>query len=247
MKSTNRLNEVGGEDLNGVKIECWNLQISHSDRHEFSSRQRPDSRYWMLPALFLALLLTCFASGAYGKTQRTLVTHDDLDHGGFAFRTAEGKLELAPILASEADYQVNGILARARITQHFINPYDRWQEGIYVFPLPETAAVDTLVMRVGDRVIEGQIKQRQQARIEYEEASATGQRAALVDQERPNIFTASVANIAPGASISIEFEYQHTVDIRNGNYSLRLPLVVGPRYVPPKPVLALINNEPSVF
>jgi len=201
----------------------------------------------MLPVIILALVLTGFASGALGKGQRTLVTHDDLDRGGFAFRTVQGALELAPGLASEVDYQVNGILARARITQHFINPYDKWQEGIYVFPLPETAAVDTLLMRVGNRVIEGKIKQRKQARIEYEKASANGQQAALVDQERPNIFTASVTDIAPGASISIEIEYQHKVDVYDGEYSLRLPLVVGPRYVLSKPVLALINNEPGAF
>ena len=243
MNSTNRQADVSGADRNSVKTECWDLQVRQSDRDEYSHRSLPYSRYWVFSTIFLALLLTCFASGAFGQSQRNLVTHDDLNRGGFAFRTVEGELELAPILASEADYQVNGILARARITQHFINPYDEWQEGIYVFPLPETATVDTLVMRVGERVIEGQIKQRKQARFEYEEASAAGQHAALVDQERPNIFTASVANIAPAALISIEIEYQHTVDIRDGDYSLRLPLVVGPRYVP----LETANNEPGVF
>jgi len=247
MKLTSHQDEVIGADLSGVRDECWDSRVSRNDRRQMSSCSLPSSRYWILPLFILALAFTCFASGASGKAQRTLVTHDDLDRGGFAFRTVEGDLELAPVLASEAEYQVNGILARARITQHFMNPYDEWQEGIYVFPLPETAAVDTLVMRIGDRVIEGQIKQRKQARLDYEEASAAGHQAALVDQERPNIFTASVANIAPGASISIEIEYQHRVDVYDGEYSLRLPLVVGPRYVPSKPVLALINNEPGVI
>jgi Ca-activated chloride channel homolog len=247
MNSTSQQDEVTGAYLSSVRDECWDLRVSQNDHHQSPSRSLPSSRYWILLFIILAIAFICFASGAFGKTQRTLVTHDDLDRGGFAFRSVEGDLELAPVLASEADYQVNGILARARITQHFMNPYNEWQEGIYVFPLPETAAVDTLVMRIGDRVIEGQIKPRTQARIEYEEASAAGHQAALVDQERPNIFTASVANIAPGASISIEIEYQHKVDVYDGEYSLRLPLVVGPRYVPSKPLLALINNEPGVF
>ena len=247
MNSTNRQGDVIGADRNSVKTEYWDLQVGPSDHHEISPRSLPYSRYWVFSAIFLALLLTCFASGAFGQSQRTLVTHDDLNRGGFAFRTVKGELELAPMLASEADYQVNGILARARITQHFMNPYEEWQEGIYVFPLPDTAAVDTLAMHVGDLVIVGVIKKREQARIEYEEAAATGQHAALVDQERSNIFTASVANIAPGASISIKIEYQHKVDVYDGEYSLRLPLVVGPRYVPTKPVLALTNNEPGVF
>ena len=244
MKSNNRQKEVTGADLSGVKVRCQDLRDTRHNCYQLSSRPLAFSRHWILP---LVILFTCFASGAFAKAQRILVTHDDLDRGGFAFRSVEGELELATVLASEADYQVNGILARARITQHFMNPYDEWQEGIYVFPLPETAAVDSLVMRIGDRVIEGKIKQRTLARIEYEEASASGQQAALVDQERPNIFTASVANIPPGASISIEIEYQHKVDVYDGEYSLRLPLVVGPRYVPSKPVLALINNEQGVF
>ena len=247
MKSINRQKKVAGGDLSDRRTGCQDQRNSQHHRLPLSSRALPFSRHWTLPLVILALAFTCFGSGAFSKTPRTLVTHDDLDRGGFAFRSVEGSLELATMLASEADYQVNGILARARITQHFMNPYDDWQEGIYVFPLPETAAVDTLVMRIDDQVIEGKIKLRSLARAEYEEASAAGQQAALVDQERPNIFTASVANIAPGARISIEIEYQHKVDVYGGEYSLRLPLVVGPRYVPSKPVLALINNEPGVF
>ena len=124
MNSTNRQADVSEADRNSVKTECWDLQVRQSDRDEYSHRSLPYSRYWVFSTIFLALLLTCFASGAFGQSQRNLVTHDDLNRGGFAFRTVEGELELAPILASEADYQVDGILARARITQHFINPYD---------------------------------------------------------------------------------------------------------------------------
>jgi len=244
MESTSLQDKITGVYLSGVRTVCQN---SRHSCHRLSAGPRLAFNYWILPLVILALTFICFSSGAFAKVQRTLVTHEDLDRGGFAFRSVEGELELAPILASEADYKVNGILARARIIQHFMNPYDEWQEGIYVFPLPETAAVDSLVMRIGDRVIEGKIKQRKLARIEYEEASAAGQQATLVNQERPNIFTASVANIAPSASISIEIEYQHKVDVYDSKYSLRLPLVVGPRYVPLKPVLALINNEPGVF
>ena len=247
MYSTCQRDETTRADLNRVRDARRDLRVSRYDHSQSLSRFPLSSRYWILPLIILVIAFTCLASGASGQTQHSLVTHEDLDRGGFAFRTAEGDLALAPVLASEADYQVNGILARARITQHFMNPYAEWQEGIYVFPLPETAAVDTLVMRIGDKVIEGQIKPRKQARIEYDEASAAGRQAGLVDQERPNIFTALVANIAPGASMSIEIEYQHKVDVYDGEYSLRLPLVVGPRYVPPKPLLALINNEPGVF
>lgn len=87
-------------------------------------------------------------------------------------------------------------------------------------------------MVVGDRVIVGDIKERQQARVIYEEARRAGQRAALTEQERPNIFTNSVANIGPGETVLVQIEYQEPVHQSGNEYSLRLPLVVGPRYNP---------------
>src|SRR6266566_3742243 len=108
-------------------------------------------------------------------------------------------------------------------------------EGIYVFPLPEDAAVDHLRMQVGDRVIEGIIQERSTAKAQYEQAKQEGQRASLVEQERPNVFTTSVANIAPGAAIAVEIEYQQTVRYDAGQFRLRFPMVVGPRYIPGVP------------
>lgn len=93
-------------------------------------------------------------------------------------------------------------------------------------------AVDTLKMVVGDRVIVGDIKERQQARVIYEQARRSGQRAALTEQERPNIFTNSVANIGPGETVLVQIEYQEPVHQSGNEYSLRVPLVIGPRYNP---------------
>src|SRR6185295_7850862 len=99
----------------------------------------------------------------------------------------------------------------------------------------ETAAVDHLTMHVGDRVIEGQIQEKQAAKAVYEQARAQGQRASLVEQERPNIFTTSVANIPPGAAIVVEIQYQQTVRYDAGRFAVRFPMVVGPRYIPMPP------------
>ena len=101
-----------------------------------------------------------------------------------------------------------------------------------MFPLPEDAAVDHLRMRVGDRVIEGVIRERAAAKQAYEQAKQQGQRASLVEQERPNVFTTSVANIPPGAAVTIEIEYQQAVRYDAGRFRLRFPMVVGPRYIP---------------
>jgi Ca-activated chloride channel family protein len=105
-------------------------------------------------------------------------------------------------------------------------------EGIYVFPLPHKAAVDSLRLTVGERVIEGRIEERKKAQEQYVKARRQGRKAALVEAERPNIFTTSVANIGPGETIKVEIRYQQTVAYRDGEFRLRFPMVVGPRYVP---------------
>jgi Ca-activated chloride channel family protein len=114
----------------------------------------------------------------------------------------------------------------------FRNPTKDWVEATYVYPLSTNGAVDTLKMVVGDRVIVGDIKERQQARVIYEQARRAGQKAALTEQERPNIFTNSVANIGPGETVLVQIEYQEPVHQSGNEYSLRLPLVVAPRYNP---------------
>jgi Ca-activated chloride channel family protein len=87
-------------------------------------------------------------------------------------------------------------------------------------------------MRVGDRLIEGQIREREAAKAAYTQAKQQGQRTSLVEQERPNVFTTSLANIPPGATITVEIEYQQTVHYDAGQFRLRFPMVVGPRYEP---------------
>ena len=88
-------------------------------------------------------------------------------------------------------------------------------------------------MVIGQRIVVGEIRRRAEAAEIYERAEAQGQKAALVEEQRPNMFTNRIANIAPGETMIIEIEYQAPVSVRRGEYSLRLPLVVGPRYVPP--------------
>jgi Ca-activated chloride channel family protein len=114
----------------------------------------------------------------------------------------------------------------------FRNPTKDWVEATYVYPLATGGAVDTLKMVVGDRIIVGDVKERQQARVIYEQARRDGQKAALTEQERPNIFANSVANIGPGETVLVQIEYQEPVHQSGNEYSLRLPLVVGPRYNP---------------
>ena len=138
----------------------------------------------------------------------------------------------APLLFTDVDVAVSGMTARTTVTQRFANPTSEWREGVYVFPLPETAAVDHLDMRIGERRIEGQIRERAEARAAYEQAKSEGRKATLVEQERPNVFTTNVAHIGPGEEITVTIEYQETLRYDTGAFRLRFPMVVAPRYIP---------------
>jgi Ca-activated chloride channel family protein len=143
----------------------------------------------------------------------------------------EGYIDAAR-LGIDVDVTVSGPTLRARVTQVFRNTTNDWVEAIYVYPLPDGGAVDTLKMVIGDRIVVGDIKERQQARVIYEQAKQNGQKAALTEQERPNIFTNAVANIGPGETVLVQIEYQEPVHQSGDQFSLRIPMVVGPRYNP---------------
>ncbi len=164
---------------------------------------------------------------------RQRINMSDVQRGELLFRgDGEGVFHAAPLLKTEVVMAVSGMVSRVTLRQRFVNPEDQWVEGVYVFPLPETAAVDHLRMQVGGRFITGIIREREEARRDYEKAKAEGKTAALLEQERPNIFTASVANIGPGEEVVIEIEYQETLTYDAGSFALRFPMVVGPRYIP---------------
>ncbi|MBS1787997.1 MAG: TonB family protein [Acidobacteria bacterium] len=140
-----------------------------------------------------------------------------------------------PLKHTDVKTEISGQLARTTVTQEFQNPFNDKIEAVYVFPLPVNAAVDDMTMIVGDRTIKGKIKRREEARAIYEAAREAGQVASLLDQERPNIFTQSVANITPGAVVKVTISYVETLKYEDGSYEFVFPMVVGPRYIPGQP------------
>ena len=143
-----------------------------------------------------------------------------------------GSIQSFPLQHTDVSIQVSGPLARAQVTQQFENPYSDKIEAVYIFPLPQHAAVDDMTITVGDRVVKGKIKKREEARAIYEAAKRRGHVAGLLDQERPNIFTQSVANILPGEQITVTISYVEILSYDGGVYSVIFPMVVGPRYIP---------------
>jgi Ca-activated chloride channel homolog len=142
---------------------------------------------------------------------------------------------MAPQVSTEVTLVVTGMIARAQVEQVFENPSDEPVEAVYIFPLPEGAAVDGLTLEIGDRKIVGQIREREQAAREFEHAAEQGKRASLVSQERPNLFTSTVSNIAPGEVVRVHLSYQEEVRYDHGAFSLTFPSTFTPRYNPAQP------------
>jgi Ca-activated chloride channel family protein len=183
-------------------------------------------RWWLLPAILLAGLALL------------LVT---IDVRADAFSEAEsGQLLIKDVsgwqqavhLETSVNIMVTGIVARTTMRQSFRNDSESWQDAVYVFPLPDSAAIFDMEMHIGERIIRSRIREREQARKIYREAEAEGRKAALTEQQRPNLFTQSIANIQPGEAIEVILVYIETVRYDNGRFSLRLPLTLTPRYIP---------------
>ena len=184
-------------------------------------------------AIFMLWLAVCLPSTLRAQTEElaSIERPEALGSGTLAL-AFEDRMLAAPLLDSDFDVAIGGMLMRARLRQTFENTTGEWLEGVYVFPLPDGAQVDHLDLVVGERRIQGVVRERQQARSEYVQARSQGRRAGLVESERPNLFTTSVANIGPGERVTVEIAWQQLVSFSDGRFSARLPLVIGPRYVP---------------
>jgi Ca-activated chloride channel family protein len=140
-----------------------------------------------------------------------------------------------PLKHTDIKTEISGFVARISVTQEFENVLPNAVEAIYVFPLPHDSAVDGMTMKVGDREIQAVIKEREEARKIYEAARNSGHTAALLDQERPNIFTQSVANIPPNSKVDVTLSVIELLKYEAGTYEFVFPTVVGPRYIPGSP------------
>ncbi len=143
-----------------------------------------------------------------------------------------GQIQQFPLEHTDVQVEIVGNVARVELIQKFTNPYDKKIEGVYVFPLPNRAAVDDMEIQVGERTIKAIIKKREEARRLYETAKRAGHVAALLDQERPNIFTQSVANILPGNEIQVKIRYFEALPYESSSYNFSFPMVVGSRFIP---------------
>ena len=170
------------------------------------------------------------------KADSTQISQNKADSPGCGALMAQlpGKTQQVPVPLKHTAVvgNIDGYIASVDVTQQFHNPYDSKIEAVYVFPLPQNAAVNDFVMTVGERKIRGIIREREKAEKIYAQARSQGHVASLMTQQRPNIFTQKVANIEPGRQIDISIRYFNTLRYDDGEYEFVFPMVVGPRYNP---------------
>jgi Ca-activated chloride channel family protein len=169
------------------------------------------------------LAVGAFAMQGTARTQGPAVDPGSLQIAGTGV--------ICPLKGTQVSANIEGFGARVVVVQTFTNPSPKAIEAVYTFPLPSDSAVDGMRMIIGNRVIDGVIKKRAEAKQTYEKAKKEGKSAALLDQERPNVFTQSVANIPPGADIRVAITYVQLLKFENDEFEFVFPMVVGPRYL----------------
>ena len=195
------------------------------------------TRNWLKNEMFahvavVLVVLTAILTGSIWG-QQTESGPPQVGEGSLLYRSPiTGRYESVPLVHTDAVFDVRGLVAAASVTQQYENSTSAPIEAVYVFPLPHDAAVYDMEIRIGNRVIRSKIREREEAKRTYEAAKSAGKRAALVEEERPNIFTTSVANIMPGDHIDVRLRYVEPLRWEEGRMRLEFPMVVGPRYIP---------------
>lgn len=175
----------------------------------------------MIAAAALAAIGLCAPTAPAATGALDAIGKDGTSRGG------------CPLEHTDVHATVSGFVARVVVTQRFRNPFPEPIEAVYTFPLSDRGAVDAMTMKTADRVIQGEIHRREEARRIYEAAKAAGQVTALLDEERPNVFTQAVANLLPNATVEVRIEYVEPLKFTAGTFELSVPTVVGPRFNPP--------------
>jgi Ca-activated chloride channel family protein len=216
------------------QCKTWHPEIRFKTKARIRKLLRRQAS-WSWPAVLLLLILALPAEAQIDVTAATDLTPGQMRSGSLLLRMQAGYV-VATRMNTDIEAQVSGLVARVSVSQSFRNDGQEWVEGIYVFPLPDAAAVDRFRMHVGERIIEGEIREKEQAKKEYEAAKTAGKKTSLVEQQRANLFTTSVANIGPGEIMTVEIEYLETLEFDEGSFSLRFPMTLTPRYIPGTPL-----------
>ena len=148
----------------------------------------------------------------------------------FFVKGAQPGVDALPLKSTDVQVNISGVIADVVVTQRYKNEGTVPIEAKYLFPGSTRAAINGLNVRIAERLITAQIREKQQAKVEYETAKKEGKTAALLEQHRPNVFQMNVANILPGDDVQVELRYNELLVPTDGQYQFVFPTVVGPRY-----------------
>ena len=179
----------------------------------------------VLVSVFATLLLICWQPAHADDSQARKA-----ESPYFAVASSDPGTDRLPLKSTSVDVRITGVIADVTVTQHYRNEGQRPIEARYVFPGSTQAAVHAMSVRLGDRVLTARIREKQRARIEYDNAKKEGKTSALLEQERPNVFSMNVANILPGDDVAVELHYTELLTPTDAVYGFVFPTVVGPRY-----------------
>jgi len=196
------------------------------------------------PVAFVLVLFLVFPAASLSRVHAEADPLATLGAGDLLWRSPGGLVPLTA-LGSNVELTVTGPMVRARMVQRFVNGTGQPIEAVYAFPLPESAAVDGLEVQVGERRIVGVVKEKKEAEKTYATAKAEGKTAALVQQRRPNLFTASVAHVLPGEVVEVHLAWLQEVRAEDGRFQVTLPLTSMPR-CPARSVSGTEQPEPPL-
>jgi len=234
-----------------------------SNYHEsfYRNKKRSSPVKWLLLLVSIVVIVLVSMKTSYAKQFSKNEMLNELGSGQMLFAMAktdgmknENKHRMqgsgyqpAILLNSSASFEINGLIAEVTLTQSFINQNDDTVNGLYAFPLPENSAVNYLHIQVADRIIEGKIMETAQAKKVFEKAKRSGKKASLVEQHRPNLFTNNIANIAAHEQVTVTIKYFQHIDYIDGQFSIRFPMKITPRYQPKASTNSMFSALPSIF
>ena len=212
-----------------LESEAWHHYPDTARRIAEKGQRKPQRRAlcWEDRILLIISALLLLALVLRVETVRA----EGVEFWGIEYSTGSQSLE-AMALDTEINAEIMGLVARIDVTQWFENTGNDWAEAVYRFPLPEGAAVDRLRVEAGGRILEGEIREREEAKKEYSKALAEGKVASLVEQQRANQFQTRLANIGAGETIKVSISFLARVEFRDGVFALQIPMTFTPRWMP---------------
>jgi len=185
----------------------------------------------LLSVLITVFILVNLSAGAFCEWENGENNSEDKTLSPyFLVEGADSSTDQFPLKETKVDVNINGTIADILVTQIYANAGENPINAKYIFPASTRASVHGMTMEIGDHRVTAKIKEREEAKKEFEQAKEEGKSASLLEQQRPNVFSMDVANIMPGDTVRIELHYTELIESTDGIYRFVFPTVVGPRY-----------------